>query len=121
MATRKRAGSKRGASAEPERSQIAQVAQNLPEVPEVSEVLPSKLPEQAQFPLLVTLSLLASYGLYTVTSPFTSGDLSTVSAHRDKSYEVLFFLIWRALELGVGWYNEFDSKLHRIDSLQSSY
>lgn len=105
MPPRKRAGSKRGASAsvEPESSQV------VPELPPSPQT--GKIPPQARFPALVLLSLLISYTLNTVASPFTSGDLASISAHRDTIYEVAFFLSWRAVELGVGWYNGFDSKL----------
>ena len=113
MATRKRAGSKRGASAEPERSQLAEAAakvqEQLPEIPEIRAESPA-IYDGIRFPALVAASMVVSYFLYTLTSPFTSGDLSTVSAHRDKSHEVLFFLAWRAAELGIGWYANYDSK-----------
>ena len=104
MATRKRANSKRGSSAEPERAQAIQSPLNSLTSPM------SKIPHGSRFPLLVVSSLTLSYSLYTIAAPYTSGDLSTVSAHRDKTYEVAFFLVWRALELSIGWYEGFDSK-----------
>ena len=117
MATRKRAGSKRGASVEPERSQIAQVASKLPERP--PEVSPPDMKDRLRFPVLVATSLLTSYLLYTFSSPFTSGDLATVSAHRDAFHEVAVFLAWRTVELGIGWYAEYDSELRVSPSLKA--
>ena len=113
MATRKRAGSKRAASVEPERSQAAAVAAKLPEaLPPVPRVKSTDfgIPAQAQYPAVVLSSLVISYLLYTITSPFTSGDLATVSTHRDAVSEVALFLSWRAAELAIGWYNGYDSR-----------
>ena len=112
MATRKRANSKRGPSVEPERAQAAQPSTNPPasNVP-ASQI--SKIPENFRLPLLVTSSLFFSYVLYSFAAPYTSGDLATVSGHRDRVYEIVFFLLWRAVELSVGWYEGFDSKIFR--------
>ena len=120
MATRNRASSRRGPSIEPEQQSAisANVASKLSEIPASPT---NRLPEAAKFPLLVTLSMGLSSTLYAFSSSFTSGDLSTVSAHRDQWWEVAGLLAWRVTELGTSWYGGFDSKcqVHRFDSSSS--
>ena len=109
MATRKRTNSKRGPPTEHEDQSVipAAVASKLPKL---STSPRNGLSESSSFPLLVVLSMGLSSALYAFSSPFTSGDLSTVSAHRDQWGEVAGLLAWRATELAVGWYGGFDSK-----------
>ena len=78
-------------------------------IPAASPAPTSKLPPQIRFPLLVVLSLTISSSLYSLVSPFTSGDLATVSRSRDNWLEIVGFLSWKATELAIGWYGGFDS------------
>ena len=78
-------------------------------IPAASPAPNSKLPPQIRFPLLVVLSLTISSSLYSLVSPFTSGDLATVSRSRDNWLEIVGFLSWKATELAIGWYGGFDS------------
>jgi len=70
----------------------------------------SQLPAALRFPLLVTLSLTLSSLLYSFSSDFTAGDLATVSRSLNKWSEVGGLLAWKTIELGVGWWGEYDSK-----------
>ena len=110
---RKRAGSKRGPSAEPEHSHAVLPvpgAAKLPQLPEMPATPASQIPAPLKFPLIVALSMATSSFLYASASPYTSGDLSTVSASRDQWWEVAGLLGWRAAELAVGWWGGFDSQ-----------
>lgn len=78
-------------------------------IPAASPASNSKLPAQVRFPLLVVLSLTISSFLYSLVSPFTSGDLATVSKSRDNWWEIVGLLVWKATQLAVGWYGGFDS------------
>ena len=111
MAGRKRAGSKRGSSVELDQPSAvpAAVAAKLPDMPSAPK---ARISEAMRFPLLVGLSMATSSILYAASSSFTSGDLSTVSAHRDQWWEVAGLLGWRATELAVGWYGGYDSRLY---------
>lgn len=114
MPPRKRAGSKRGASAEAEQDSIVPtaVAAKLPDLPEIpAPPSPSNLASPIRFPILVVLSYGLSTLLNAAASSFTSGDLATVSAHRDSWWEIVGLLGWRAAELAMGWWGEYDSKL----------
>ncbi|KAG8534176.1 uncharacterized protein KY384_001020 [Bacidia gigantensis] len=122
MAGRKRAGSKRGASVEPELSTTTRLASKIPEVPTPSSL---RIPAYLQFPILVALSMATSSVLYTVAAPFTSGDLASVSAQLDEWWEIGGILLWKAIELGAGWWLGYDvihfdgikdlSKIYRSD------
>lgn len=78
-------------------------------IPLASPASNSSLPPQARFPLLVVLSLSISSLLYSLVTPFTSGDLATVSRSRDNWWEIAGLLGWKATQLAVGWYGGFDS------------
>ena len=78
-------------------------------IPAASPAATSKLPPRVRFPLLLVLSLTISSLLYSLVSPFTSGDLATVSRSRDNWWEIAGLLGWKATELAVGWYGGFDS------------
>jgi len=47
--------------------------------------------------------------LYSVASPFTYGDLASVSHTRDSWIEVSLLLLWKAAQLAVGWFGGYDS------------
>ncbi len=70
----------------------------------------SYVPEPFRFPLLVILNITLSAGLYTAASPYTKGDLATVSGHRDQWWEIAALLSWKAVELAVGWWGGYDSE-----------
>ena len=63
-----------------------------------------------RFPLLVALNITLSALLYTLASPFTKGDLATVSGRRDQWWEIAGLLGWKTVELAVGWWGGYDSK-----------
>ena len=77
------------------------------------------LPEALRFPLLVILNITLSAVLYTVASPYTKGDLATVSGHRDQWWEIAALLGWKAVELAVGWWGGYDSESRPHPSLAS--
>lgn len=81
--------------------------------PSVQAVVPTS---RLRFPLLVILSIVSSSLLYTAVSPFTKGDLATVSAHRDQWWEITGLLSWKVVELAVGWWGGYDSELPRSSS-----
>lgn len=70
----------------------------------------SKIPKPLRFPLLVALNLSLSSLLYTAVSPFTKGDLATVSGYRDQWWEIGGLLGWKAVELAMGWFGGYDSE-----------
>ena len=78
-------------------------------IPAASPAANSILPAQARFPILVVSSLTISSLLYSVVSPFTTGDLATVSKSRDNWVEITGLLAWKATQLAVGWFGGYDS------------
>ena len=70
----------------------------------------SVIPEPLRFPLLVALNIIVSALLYTLASPFTKGDLATVSGRRDQWWEIAGLLGWKTIELAVGWWGGYDSE-----------
>ena len=71
----------------------------------------SKIPAPLRFPILVLLSLTLSAFLYSFTSEFTAGDLSSVSRSVNDWWEVTGLLGVKTLELAVGWWGQYDSML----------
>ena len=69
------------------------------------------LPPRLRFPLLVLFSLTISSFLYSLVSPFTTGDLATVSKSRDNWWEIAGLLGWKATQLAIGWFGGFDSTI----------
>lgn len=69
----------------------------------------SYVPSQLRFPVLAILSLTVSSALYAATSGFSSGELATVSRHRDEWWEIAGVLGFKVTELAVGWYGDYDS------------
>ena len=79
-------------------------------VPAPAPAIPaSSVPAPLQFPLLVLLSLTLSAFLYSFTSEFTAGDLSSVSRSINDWGEVVGLLAVKTMELAVGWWGEYDS------------
>lgn len=70
----------------------------------------SKLPAPLRFPLLVILSLSSSFFLYTFFSGFMGNELAAVSRTVNENWQVASLLGWKILELGIGWYGNFDGK-----------
>lgn len=71
---------------------------------------PSKVPNVLRFPLLVVVSMFLSSALYSGASQFGTGDLATVMKRRDEWWEITGLLAWKAVELGIGWWGEYDGK-----------
>ena len=69
------------------------------------------LSAQVRFPFLVFFSLTLSSLLYSLVSPFTAGDLATVSRSRDNWWEIAGLLGWKVTQLAIGWFGGFDSML----------
>jgi len=103
MARTKRSASKSATPSEPPAT-----------LPAASPAPSSGFPAQLRFPVLVILSMTLSSVLYSVASPFTSGDLATVSRSHDEWWEVAGLLGWKAAQLAVGWYGGYDSVDHHI-------
>lgn len=80
-----------------------------PDEKDATPIPVSVVPSQLQFPLLVLLGLSFSSLLYTLVSPFTKGDLATISGFRDEWWQIGGLLAWKAVELGVGWTGGYDS------------
>ncbi|KAL8964151.1 MAG: hypothetical protein Q9183_004660, partial [Haloplaca sp. 2 TL-2023] len=53
--------------------------------------------------------MVLSSGLYTLTSQFGTGDLAGVMKRRDEWWEISGLLAWKATELGIGWWGEYDA------------
>ena len=63
-----------------------------------------------RFPLAVLLNLTISALLYSVTSDFRAGDLSSVSRSVNEWWEVAGLLGGKIVELAIGWYGDYDRK-----------
>ena len=75
-------------------------------------LLASKIPNSLRFPLVVLLNLSLSAVLFSISSQYTAGDLSSVSRSVNQWWEVGGLLGCKALELAVGWFGEYDSMEH---------
>lgn len=69
---------------------------------------PSKIPNILRFPTLVITSMVVSSVLYSVASQYGTGDLATVMQRRDEWWQIAGLLAWKAAELGIGWWGEYD-------------
>ncbi|KAI4177094.1 MAG: hypothetical protein LQ343_000576 [Gyalolechia ehrenbergii] len=52
--------------------------------------------------------MFVSSALYSVASQYGTGDLATVMQRRDEWWEIAGLLAWKATELGIGWWGEYD-------------
>ncbi|KAL8719220.1 MAG: hypothetical protein Q9225_003747 [Loekoesia sp. 1 TL-2023] len=52
--------------------------------------------------------MVVSSALYSVASQFGTGDLATVMKRRDEWWEIVGLLAWKTMELGIGWWEEYD-------------
>lgn len=71
---------------------------------------PSKIPNALRFPILVITSMALSSALYTGASQLGTGDLATVMKRRDQWWEIFGLLGWKAVELGIGWWGQYDGR-----------
>ncbi|KAL9603244.1 MAG: hypothetical protein Q9219_001265 [cf. Caloplaca sp. 3 TL-2023] len=88
------------------RKEMADVSAEAVPVPPLQQ--PSKIPNILRFPTLVFTSMVVSSVLYSAVSQFGTGDLATVMRQRDDWWEIAGLLVWRATELGIGWWGEYD-------------
>ena len=68
----------------------------------------SKLPGLLRFLILVLSSMIASSAMYSLVSQLGTGDLAGVNKRRDEWWEIAAVLGWKATELGLGWWGEYD-------------
>ena len=78
-------------------------------IPAPSPASNSIFSAQVRFPLLLLFSLTFSSLFYSLVSPFTTGDLATVSRSRDNWWEIAGLLGWKATQLAIGWFGGLDS------------
>ena len=78
-------------------------------LPALSPAPNSKLPAQLRFPLLVLMTWILFGTLWSTISPFTAGDLATVSRSRDDWGNIVGLMVWKAALVAVGWYGGYDS------------
>ena len=64
-----------------------------------------------RFPAIVLLNYILSSAGYSVAAFFTAGDLSSVSARVEEWWKVAGLLAWKAIELAVGWWGEYDGTI----------
>ncbi|KAI9852665.1 MAG: hypothetical protein M1838_006122 [Thelocarpon superellum] len=76
--------------------------------PPAAAPAPSRIPPALQFPLLLSTSLVLSSLLYSGLVRFTAGDLGSVSRSLNEWRDVGGLIAWRATELGIGWWMEYD-------------
>ncbi|KAL8682330.1 MAG: hypothetical protein Q9186_001606 [Xanthomendoza sp. 1 TL-2023] len=88
------------------RKQMADTAPKAVPIPPLKQ--PSKLPNVLRFPTLVITSMIVSMAMYSFTSQFGAGDLAGVNKRRDEWWEIGGLLLWKATELGIGWWGEYD-------------
>ena len=70
----------------------------------------STIPSILRFPVLVLMSMTLSFSLYSITSDFSTGELSLVSNTRDKWWEIAGLLALKVAELAYGWWADYDSE-----------
>lgn len=90
------------------RKQMAEASAEAVPVPPLQQ--PSKIPNALRFPILVLMSMALSSALYAGASNFGTGDLATVMRRRDQWWEITGLLAWKAVELGIGWWGEYDGR-----------
>ena len=91
-----------------------QSAQSITEDPvqAIAEKMPKQLPPSAiRFPVLVLISLVISSAGFSALSPFLAGDLSSVSGRVEEWWQIVGVIGWKATELAVGWWGEYDGTL----------
>lgn len=68
----------------------------------------SSLPAQVRLPLVVLLNFSFSFLLSSVAAVLSGHELGTVSRKDPDLLQAFAFLLWRAVELGIGWYMGYD-------------
>lgn len=68
----------------------------------------SGLPAELKLPLLVLLNFSFSFLLSSVAAVLSGHELGTVSRKDPDLLQAFAFLLWRAVELGIGWYLGYD-------------
>lgn len=79
-----------------------------PPAPAIELAPGPKSPSLLRFPLVATLSLAISLGLRALSSPFSAGDLSSVSSQRDDWIQISGFMAWRLVGLAAAWFGGHD-------------
>ncbi|CZR54376.1 uncharacterized protein PAC_04260 [Phialocephala subalpina] len=72
-------------------------------------IRPSKIPRVLRFPLIVVLSTVLSAFLYSFTADYTVANLAGVSRRHEGWEDIVVLVASRALELGLGWFGNYDS------------
>ena len=88
----------------------SKAGQRIDREPRLGPESESKIPKGLRFPLVAFLSLSTSLALRSVSSPFSSGDLGTVTTQRDDWLEIVGFVGWRIAELATTWWLDYDGK-----------
>ena len=66
-----------------------------------------------QYPLVVILSFGFNALMYSFIAEVTPGDLAAISKHSESWAEVAGLLAWKALELAIYWFGNFDGEAHQ--------
>ena len=74
-----------------------------------SPIPDSKLPSFIRFPLVVITSLSLSSLVYTLAGQYFASDLGKPSRSLTDPLEIAALLAFRAVELSIGWYGDYDS------------
>ncbi|KAL8729710.1 MAG: hypothetical protein Q9166_004538 [cf. Caloplaca sp. 2 TL-2023] len=90
------------------RKQMADSSLQATPIPPLKQ--PSRIPNALRFPTLIITSMAVSMVMYSFTSQFGTGDLAGVNKRRDEWWEIVGLLAWKATELGIGWWGEYDSE-----------
>ncbi|KAL8946203.1 MAG: hypothetical protein Q9222_007373 [Ikaeria aurantiellina] len=88
------------------RKQMAEISAPAVPVPPLQQ--PSSIPNSLRFPILVFTSMFISSAMYSFVSTFGTGDLAGVMKRRDEWWEIAGLLGWKATELGIGWWGQYD-------------
>jgi hypothetical protein len=68
----------------------------------------SSLPAQVRLPLVILLNFSFSFLLSSVAAVLSGHELGTVSRKDPNLIQAFALLLWRAIELGIGWYLGYD-------------
>ncbi|KAF8864194.1 hypothetical protein BDZ45DRAFT_669757 [Acephala macrosclerotiorum] len=71
-------------------------------------IRPSKIPRALRFPLVVVLSTVLSAFLYSFTADYTVASFAGVSRRYEGWEDIGVVVASRALELGLGWFGNYD-------------
>lgn len=67
------------------------------------------LPSWARFPLVLIMNMCLSSAMYSVSAPWMAGELAFVSKKYEGWTVLTGLLTWRGVELGLGWFGDYDS------------